>query len=225
LFDRLSRGEATFVDVGAYLGDFAVALALALPRLRVVAVEASRPTFAALDRIVGLFGLRARVTPVCCAASDASGRSQLKTALVAGAPSPMGASLYAGDLPGLEGADYAHAEVETARMDEVLRAHPGRLVVKVDVEGAELAALRGLEGALERCDLLLVELWHYDEVRPARDGTIAWLVERGFRCHVVEPDGSLAAFDAAADLRTRGRNPVYANYAFLPRDSGVRSSA
>lgn len=225
LFDRLSGAEVTFVDVGAYLGDFAVALALARPQLRVVAVEASRPTCAALNAAVGLFGLRSRVTTLCRAASDSRGRSTLKTALVSGAPSPMGASLVEGDLPGLDGAEYAHAVVETARLDEELAQYPGILVVKVDVEGAEAAALRGLEGAFPRCALLLVELWHYDEVRSARDSTIAWLAERGFDCHVLEPDGSLTSFDSSSDRRTRERNPVYANYAFLPRERRTAGNA
>ena len=132
----LRRGD-TFVDVGANIGYFSLLAAkLVGPGGRVVAIEASPGIFAALARHVEHNGAD-NVRLMQCAVADTRGRLRLYRA-----PEwNLGAtSLYC--EPGF----VEEGEVDAAPLSELLtRAEAERArVIKIDVEGAEAAAVRGL---------------------------------------------------------------------------------
>ena len=138
---------AAILDVGANIGVFSLLASHRLPGADVHAFEPNPEVLRYLERNVG-----GRVAIVPAAAGDEAG-----TALLHGSDaSTQVASLHAHAVPERAGA----TEVEVLRLDAYVAAHvaPDRpLVVKLDVQGAEAAALRGLEGAFDRVRMLLVE--------------------------------------------------------------------
>lgn len=74
-------------------------------------------------------------------------------------------------------------DVEYVRGDRFVANQqlPYPTVIKVDIEGAELTALRGLEGVLDECRLIYCEmsdrLEHYGD---SKEKLLNWLNERGF---------------------------------------------
>ena len=70
------------------------------------------------------------------------------------------------------------------RLDDILKPQtlPGPILVKLDVQGFELAALQGMPNLLEQAlfvytEVSFVELY---EKQPLADEIIAWLADRGF---------------------------------------------
>jgi FkbM family methyltransferase len=133
----LAEGD-TFVDVGANHGSFSiVAAALVGPRGRLYAIE-PQPVLARLvDRSLAANApCRFDVLPVAC--GDGAGTVRLYV--------PRDTSGAAGLFPGFS-ATSAHRvlAVPLRRLDDLLAGAglPGRVVLKLDVEGNELAVLRG----------------------------------------------------------------------------------
>lgn len=134
---HLQEGDV-FVDVGAHWGLMTLHAATAKPGIRVLAVEASPDNFPHLRRSIAINGLGARVHAVHTGAWDGEGVASVLP------ESTMGHSVRPGDGPG--------PAVPLATVDSLLAARPelarGRVIMKVDVEGAEPEVLTGARGLL-----------------------------------------------------------------------------
>ena len=140
--DRLRTGDHV-VDVGANLGLHTSALARAVgPRGRVVAVEPLDELAERLERNVELNGL-SNVQVVRQGVSSASGRAVIFVP-PAGASNRGEASLHDRGIGALQ------RDVDVTTVDSLVEARRlGRLrLVKIDVEGHEVAVLRGARECL-----------------------------------------------------------------------------
>lgn len=148
---RLEEGD-TAVDVGANVGLYSVAFAKAVqPSGRVLAVE---PLPANVERLSENLGMNrlANVTVHACAVSDRGGTVPL---LLADDP----AYASTDEVSEARGTGSAIA-VPAMTLDQIWEqeGRPQVRVMKLDIEGGELKALRGAHGLLEHCHpLLLVE--------------------------------------------------------------------
>lgn len=153
-----------FLDVGANVGNHAVFAAVVCGAARVTCVEPSAAARMILSVNLALNGLAARVRVEPFAVSDRAGEA----VLVRGASGALGTARVQ-----VEGAGEV---VSTIRIDDT--APEGRTdFIKIDVEGHELAALRGAEAliARDRPDMFI-------EVDDAnRQAVDAWLAGAGYR--------------------------------------------
>jgi FkbM family methyltransferase len=173
---ELARG-GDFVDVGAHVGMYTVAAALALgDRGRVLAFEPNPAARAQLEANLALN----RCTNVVVdprAVSDTPGSTVLH---VPATPDPSFSSLEAGRF-----AEGEPVPVEATTVDRAVREHGLRpAAVKVDVEGGELAVLAGMDETLAAArPLLLVEVGEESgdelERRLAERGYVGYRVASG----------------------------------------------
>lgn len=132
------EGEAMVVDLGAHVGTFS--LALSALGARVLAVEPS-PRGAGLVRAAAARNRFERLEVVAAAISDRVGRLQFCD------DGPFGRRLAAGPDRSTEPRTI---EVPGTTLDQLLeeRGWPEVSLVKIDIEGSELAALRGMRSLL-----------------------------------------------------------------------------
>jgi FkbM family methyltransferase len=143
---------ASFWDVGANIGYFTLLAATVVgPQGRVVAWEPGPEAFQQLQENIALNGMpQVWALPLAVAAQEGTARLYLH-----GAEADTGATLFPG------GARSQSHEVQTTTLDAFFRQHggPPPQLLKVDVEGAELAVLQGAARLLaEHSPLLLVEM-------------------------------------------------------------------
>jgi FkbM family methyltransferase len=141
-----------FLDVGGNLGMFTIFAAKAVgPGGRVIAFEPESVAFSRLKANVELNGLR-NVTALQLALSNSFGTKTL----ILGEPDALSQSAHIGDRGGNS------ESIETAIYDGLAqrRALPVPRVVKMDIEGHETAALRGMAVTLSNpsCQALFCEL-------------------------------------------------------------------
>lgn len=139
LIRELAGHGRVFLDVGAHVGHWA--LRLAGQASRVIAVEASPATAAVLRENIALNGLGNAVTVIEAAAWDSEAVLHLSdpvTSQVRGA-----CTRTVPDGPG--------PAVRAAPLDSLLDPGLDISLIKLDVEGADLHALRGMAGTLARC--------------------------------------------------------------------------
>lgn len=143
--DAVARADVV-IDVGAHTGLYSLLAARTSPTARVIAVEADPYNAAALTANTR----RTRVEVVAKAASDRVGRSTFRQNL-----GTVGSSLV--DRRGT--GPTRLVEVETTTID-ALAPDARSIVLKIDVEGAELTVLAGAETAIRRAAnaTLFVEL-------------------------------------------------------------------
>lgn len=211
----LSMPGRLSVDVGANHGVYAVVMARHAPR--VLAVEPN-PRLARLLRR----GLPANCTVLACALSDAPGTAELRVPLVDGHEDS-----YLASLDGQTAGPSRLYRVELRTLDDCVREPVGLL--KIDVEGHEIAVLRGAGRVLrEDGPNLLIEA--EERHRPGAVATVAALLaEHGYRG--LFRDGSrlrpLDAFDPAVhqDPARLGRGPGktehYVNNFVFTRDPAL----
>lgn len=177
-----------FLDVGANIGQSALSFRAVNRRMPILSIEANpllEGDLRFVRRVVSRFDFR------ICAASDAAGVLTLHVPVYRGLPISGEASLdpaMTRDLYWLREQGVARAagdvqlrtvEVQSMPLDE-LGVAPA--FVKLDVQGAELAALRGLAGTLaQHRPVLLVE-------RTAIDGVKEFLAPIGYRPFVYLPE-------------------------------------
>ena len=139
---RLARPGDLVIDGGAHIGFFTLLASSRVgPTGRVMAFEPSSATAAILRKNVELNGC-ANVTIVQAALSDASGTAVLAQA----------ATTETGQAT-LRPMDHAASRttIRVAALDDVLTDQAQRVaLIKLDLEGAELRALRGMARVLER---------------------------------------------------------------------------
>jgi FkbM family methyltransferase len=147
---------ATFVDVGAHIGICALrAKAIVGPNGRVVAVEPHPDMQRALRENIKASGADVIVAPFACADNE------MTLALYTGSQSNSGSSSLSKANACTWGAMGAVHQVLAKTLDSILQqAGIDRVdVLKIDVEGAELAVLQGARGTLARNrPVLMLEL-------------------------------------------------------------------
>ena len=132
-------GSGAFLDVGAHVGHWAVRLAAQAGT--VIAVEASPGTAAVLRVNIALNALEDVITVLEAAAWDS--RAELRLG------NPVDTRVRSActrTVPGGIG-----APVQGLPLDDLLDPGLGISLVKLDVEGADLHALRGMAAMLARC--------------------------------------------------------------------------
>ncbi|PYQ14443.1 MAG: hypothetical protein DMF80_12595 [Acidobacteria bacterium] len=144
----------TFLDVGANHGTYSiVASKLVGPDGAVVAVEAIPKLARLIEK--SLAANRVRNFEVhTVAAGDASGAGTLFVPMKGSESSSIYPSYWAGQKR-------LRIPVTLARLDDVLawERYPGRIVMKLDVEGSELACLRGARRLIEaKRPVILLEI-------------------------------------------------------------------
>jgi FkbM family methyltransferase len=168
LREYLRQGDVV-LDVGANIGSLTVpAAALVGPRGRVMAVEPIARNRVLLARALQASGLR-NVQIVAAAADEREGEVDLRTH-----PSTSNSATPAasGDL--LRAPAGETSRIRTVALDTLLDAFERLDLVKIDIEGMEPRAFRGLERAIERFRPLLVSEFH------------PWAIERATREDPVE---------------------------------------
>ena len=154
-------GYDAVVDGGASVGEFAALVRIALPRAQLVCVEPHPPSADVLRR--------RGFTVVEAALWRQEGTTRLSQ------PTPASTSCT---IVGEAGVTAPAWTVRTVRLDR-LGVEGQRVLVKLDLQGAELDALEGMDGLWDRCVGVLTEV-SYGEAgsyEPLR----ARLVERGYR--------------------------------------------
>jgi FkbM family methyltransferase len=179
--EREVRGGDVVYDVGANVGAYSLIAAVrGAGRARVYAFEPSFATFAALCRNVALNRLEESIVPLHLALADETTLGEFSLRDLR-----SGSSLHAY-------AGHAHPKVRglppllrqpivSYRIDDLVRVLPIPLptLVKIDVDGAELAILRGAGQTLRdpRVRSLLVET---EPESDQRDAITSFLGDRGF---------------------------------------------
>jgi FkbM family methyltransferase len=144
---------AAVVDVGANAGQFLHLARRLWPAARIVAIE---PSDSLCDRLRAACDGDPRVRIECCAASDRDGEATLYVTRDDQNSSLLRPSAnFAIERPG-DGL-LREATVPTRRLDGLLGGIAGPLFVKIDVQGAELAVLRGAGARLDDVVALIVE--------------------------------------------------------------------
>jgi FkbM family methyltransferase len=200
------------VDAGAYRGVFTIRLSeLVGPAGRVLAFDPNPESVRRLEEIAGAAG---NVVVHASALSDAPGVAVLHV------PVHSGARLDAlGHLGDAAGNDEIALTVPTVMLDEVLDAEDRHVrFVKCDVEGHELAVLRGASNVLEdERPALLVEIeWRH--AGEAIHETFEHLRAAGYTGEVVTPAGPrpLSEFDLERDQLAHLGDEL--EHGVMPRD-------
>lgn len=181
---RWQEAEFVFLDIGANQGIFSL-IAATHPRCSaVLAFEPVPDTFAALVENIEVNGLGAKITPFCGAVS-----ARAAPALpMSYDPAHSGASQIVGAGAG---ARLFAPVIGTAFLESVVPAEGGRLVVKIDVEGAEADVLAALGGAsfFGRIRDMVVEVSARMPTWPENvPGIYAAMAAHGFRELTDRPD-------------------------------------
>jgi FkbM family methyltransferase len=205
LLALVPRG-ATFVDIGANIGWYSIHVAVADPTSRVIAVEPIPSSFQWLSAAVSANGLP-NVKLVNAAVGDAPGEMTLYVdATISGAAS-------AAPSTGAAGLDPIWSSVVT--IDQLVAEGQGAVdVLKLDIEGGELFALRGATAVLTRqrpivfCEMLrkLARPFGYHP-----NDIIGLMTEHGYDCFRTE-GGRLVKFELMDE------DTVETNFYFLHRE-------
>lgn len=167
----LLRPGEVFVDAGANIGVFSVAATtLVGPGGRVIAIEMTPPTAERLRTNLALNGAE-NVTVIEAALGERSGET-VEGAIQRGHAGR--ATLTAADTL----TDPVRFQVETQTLDDILAPHPRVALMKIDIEGAELAALHGAGNALDRIDAIVFEALDGDRAVATFLGSRGFAVER-----------------------------------------------
>lgn len=191
VMQELLRDAATFLDVGANIGFYSLVASLCQPQLGVVAFEPNPKNFRLLQANVAA-NPAARILCEPLALSDREGRATLHLSA-----SDMSASLES-DFESVPGPTL---EVARTTVDAYLAQHPkpGRLVMKVDVEGHEEPCLKGAEQTLaqRKPDLIL------EVTAPLPEARIACFKQAGYGFYQITDQGLLPAPKLSLVVRDR----------------------
>ena len=142
------------IDVGANVGDWTAYVRAAVPGAAILAIEPDPETFQRLrDRI----GESAGVRLLNRALSDRPGRADFRVTAGSEFGSLLEPASDALDIYGSGAPVRKRIEVETVTLDSLTDSRRVSLI-KLDVQGAELAVISGGRQTLARTDVVLVEI-------------------------------------------------------------------
>jgi FkbM family methyltransferase len=184
------REIALVLDVGASYGQYAAQLLQSGYRGRIVSFEPLAEPYAVLES-------RASRQPErwSCAQLAIGERSSRSTMVVAA--NSVSSSMLPMTPDHLTAAPSSapagEQSVTVARLDELapeILAPGERAFLKLDVQGCELAALRGAQGIIDRVEVAEVELSLVElyEGQPLLEEVYGFLGQSGFRCVGLEPE-------------------------------------
>lgn len=156
-FDAHLRPGDAFIDVGAHMGVFTLSAVTAARDVHAVAIEPFPVNLSCLQKSVLFNKMERKVTVVAAAVSDRAALLPLHTG-----HGTMGSSLMAPDARTMKGPQLP-LHVPTLALDDLLAGIAAvagrRLLVKVDVEGAEPQVVAGAAGLLDagRIAVLMLE--------------------------------------------------------------------
>lgn len=181
----LDHPYRTVIDVGANRGQFLLVAARRFPDAALVAFE---PLPGPRALLVRALPRRRPVRLLDVAVSDRRGEAAFHVSRADDSSSLLPISAAQTSIfPGT--GEVAQVTVRTARLDEVLVPADLRapVLLKIDVQGGELAVLEGAVGILPRVTTVLVEcsFTQLYEDQPTADEVIRFLHGRGFRLHSV----------------------------------------
>lgn len=184
----------TVVDVGANVGQFTLLSLIELQPVRVIAFEPLQRPALVFEHV---FADRPEVTLHRCAVGDVEQRSDMHVSAADDSSSLL--PITAKQEEAFPGTGAVGSErVEVRRLSTVLgETTEGRALLKIDVQGYELAVLRGAEATLPSFDWVLAELSFTDLYagQPLAGEVIDWLRHRGFEmAGVANPSAMQADF-------------------------------
>jgi len=194
---NLSSNYPLFIDIGANVGVWTVALAAAHPKAHVYCFEPTPNTFSMLRHNVALNRLQ-NVTAAQIAVSDSAGVlsfqvTESMSILNRLAPTKESAE----DLYRERFTNARTIDVESISLDNFCKDRRIDRIgfLKVDVEGAEVCVLRGAEQLLrnQAIDLIFIEVVP-DQLRGLGDSIddLATIMKNmRYTFHMLQPDGSL----------------------------------
>lgn len=178
----LRRDFGTVLDVGANRGQFAVFASQRFPRAKLICFEPLPGPRAQLVRAVGING-RVQMSEFALGAATETAKFHVSAADDSSSLLPIGRR-QSDVFPGT--AERTTMKVQVQRLDEVVTGsemvHP--VLLKLDVQGAELAVLQGAEKLLPEVDAVLVEVSFVELYagQPLADEVWSALREHGFSC-------------------------------------------
>jgi FkbM family methyltransferase len=195
------------IDGGANVGDFAKLAAAMFPAATVHLVEPQPACRDALARLAQ--DNRFRLHAVALGADDA---------FIDFAIDPAGVTTGAHVLPDVESSFGAgHVRARAARLDSLLAAEivpEDRCLLKLDLQGWELEALKGADGILDRIEVILCEVSFYAQAyEPSIEALVHFLDERDFSLYDI----------AALAARRRDNRARQGDFLFARRDSPLMS--
>jgi FkbM family methyltransferase len=183
---RILKPGDVFLDIGANVGFFALQAAKAVgPGGKVHAFEPAPKAHDAFKRNLQLNGIT-NVTSYAVALSDGGGRASL----FLDAKNNSGASaLHPSPHSGVA------IEVELDSYDHFANQNglPPPALVKIDVEGAEVKVLRGMQALLSRPNrppvILEVSEWSLKQMGSSKDELYDLMLARGYKAQLISPPG------------------------------------
>lgn len=168
----------TVIDVGAGRGQFALFALRAFPAARIHSFEPLPTSYAKASKVTAESG---RVDLRRQAVGAAAGSARIHVTADGDSSSllrPTGEQTRR--FPGTDDVD--RIEVEVVTLDEALPAPPRPVLLKLDLQGGELDALRGAERLLAATDSVFVECSFVElyEGQALADRVICHLKDRGF---------------------------------------------
>jgi FkbM family methyltransferase len=189
IFNRYVKPGMTVVDIGANIGYLTMFLAsLVEPSGLVIAVEPNPENIRLLEASRRVNGFE-QVMVIQAAAGRQTGLLALNVSHSNG---------VTGDLPASLNAILTSRPVPCFALDIILPKNRRIDLIKIDVEGAELNALIGLSEMIDRDRPIIVSEFSPGAMPGISHCTgpeyLGFLIARGYRIGVIEPDGSESAF-------------------------------
>ena len=216
----LAEPDVFFLDCGANIGYWSVVCSQILPAGRVLAVEASPPNYAQLEENAALN--EGRFQTVLGALWERDGEEAV---IVSHELRHAGSSIInRREKIGVAG--YTEYKVSTATIDSLCGRYvadpAARIVVKLDVEGAEIPALRGARNVFARRQTLLLYEEHGQDAECRVSDFV--LTQLGFNVLHCDQNARMTPMRSLDDIR-RLKVDVHGGYNFVAFSPGSAFAA